>query len=502
MRRRAEVLDLRQLGVGDDRPLEPQQSALAGRLLQQIALRPDRGDHRGDNLLADRIERRIRDLGEELLEIVVEQLRPIREHGQRRVVAHRADRLLPVDGHRGHDDPQIFERVAERALELQQWLLALAICLGLRSIVEIVELELVFVEPFPIGLPRGQAALDLLVGDDPTLGRIDQEHPARPQSPLIFDSLGRHIDDASLRGHHDIAPLRNPIAAGAQAVAIEAGADQRAIGEGHRGRAVPRLEQAGLIFIVGLQFVGHAFVPCPRLGDQHRHRLRQCSPGEHEQLEHVVENGRVARIGRADREDLFQIGSVLLARQDSLAGVHPVNVAAERVDLAVVGEVAERMGEVPGGKGVGAIPLVHQGERRQIALVAQIDIEALGLLGLHQALVDHHARGKTRNVEPLQFTQVARANFVLDPPSNHVQLPFEHVGGRVCAAGNEELPNRRLNALGQPTERAGVDGHIAPTEKLLPLLSDDGFQPLLAEFPLRGIGGKKHSPRAVLTPRR
>ena len=47
---------------------------------------------RHDDLLADRVDRRVGDLREELLEVVVEQLRPVREHRERRVVAHRADR--------------------------------------------------------------------------------------------------------------------------------------------------------------------------------------------------------------------------------------------------------------------------------------------------------------------------------------------------------------------------------------------------------------------------
>ena len=47
-----------------------------------------------DELLADRVDRRVRHLGEVLLEIGVEQLRLVGERRDRRVGAHRADRLL------------------------------------------------------------------------------------------------------------------------------------------------------------------------------------------------------------------------------------------------------------------------------------------------------------------------------------------------------------------------------------------------------------------------
>ena len=59
---------------------------------EQIGPRPDDRDERGHQLFADRIERRVGHLREVLMEIVVEQLRPVREHGDRLVGAHRADR--------------------------------------------------------------------------------------------------------------------------------------------------------------------------------------------------------------------------------------------------------------------------------------------------------------------------------------------------------------------------------------------------------------------------
>jgi len=59
-----------------------------GRLLDDVQLRADRADQRHHALFLDRVDRRVRDLREELLEIIVEQLRLVREHRQRRVRAH------------------------------------------------------------------------------------------------------------------------------------------------------------------------------------------------------------------------------------------------------------------------------------------------------------------------------------------------------------------------------------------------------------------------------
>ena len=55
--------------------------------------------------LAGRIDRRVRHLREELLEVGVEERAPVRECRERRVVAHRADRLLGVDAREARASP-------------------------------------------------------------------------------------------------------------------------------------------------------------------------------------------------------------------------------------------------------------------------------------------------------------------------------------------------------------------------------------------------------------
>ena len=82
-----------------------------------------------------------------------------------------------------------------------------------------------------------------------------------------------------------------------------------------------------------------------------------------QQLEHLVERGRVRRARGADRERPGQVAGDQLGGQHRLAGAHPVAVAADGVDLAVVRDVAERVGQRPGREGVGGEPGVHDGDR-------------------------------------------------------------------------------------------------------------------------------------------
>ena len=68
--------------------------------------------------------------------------------------------------------------------------------------------------------------------------------------------------------------------------------------------------------------------------------------------------------GVDDREDLLDVVAEQVAGEHAFAGVHPVDVAAQGVDLAVVGEVAVGMGAFPAREGVGAEARMHQRQRR------------------------------------------------------------------------------------------------------------------------------------------
>ena len=69
-----DAADLLQVGIGQDRLRDFQPLVRAGLAAEQVRPRPDHRDQRHHQFLADRIDRRVGDLGEVLLEIVVEQL--------------------------------------------------------------------------------------------------------------------------------------------------------------------------------------------------------------------------------------------------------------------------------------------------------------------------------------------------------------------------------------------------------------------------------------------
>ena len=435
-----------------------------GRLGEQVALAADGGRQRHDDVLADRVDRRVGDLREELLE-VVEQRRPaVGEHGERVVVAHRADRLGPGRGHRRDQHAQVLLRVAEGELAQLRRLQA-----GHRHVRlgEVVEVDRVALEPLAVRPLGGDLALDLLVLDDAVALEVDEEELARLQAAEALDLRVLDRQQAGLGPQHDEAVVRLDPATGAQAVAVQRRADDRAVGEGHRGGAVPRLHETGVEGVEALEVVGQILAVLEGLGDHHHDRVRQRAAGEHEQLEHVVERRRVGVAGHDDRHDLLQVQAEELRGELGLAGAHPVDVAHERVDLAVVGDHAIGVRERPARERVRREARVDERHRAGHLRMGQVREEPADLVGDEHPLVDDRARGERGDVEVRTGRQLADA-------ADDVELALEGVlvvleaGARL----DDELAHDRPRPVGRLADVLRVDGDVAPAEHALALDAD------------------------------
>ena len=229
-------------------------------------------------------------------------------------------------------------------------------------------------EPFLVGMALGERRLELLVGNEPALLEVDQQHLAGLQPPLGDDVLFRDRQHAHLGGHDDAVVAGDEIARRTQPVAVERRADLAAVGEGDRRRAVPRLHQRGVVFVEGAPLLVHQRIARPCLGHHHHHGVRERVAALHQEFERVVEAGGVGLAFVGDRPELADVVAVELRRHRRLARRHPVVVAAQRVDLAVVGDHPVGMRQRPGRERVGREALVHQRERAlEIRLVQVAD---------------------------------------------------------------------------------------------------------------------------------
>ncbi len=207
------------------------------------------------------------------------------------------------------------------------------------------------------------------------------------------------LEHADLGGHDDQVILGDIIAGGTQTVAIEDSTDLGAVGKRDRGGTVPRFHQATVILVERPFLVAHRLVVFPRFRDHHHHRVRQGSPGQHQELETVVEHGRVAAQLVDNRGDFLDIGAKQIRLEHGLAGVHPVDVAAQGIDLAVMGDVAVGMRAGPVGERVGAEPGMDQGQGAGHGRVEQFRVKGRYLFRQEHTLVHDGPMRQAGDVE-------------------------------------------------------------------------------------------------------
>ena len=198
-----------------------------------------------------------------------------------------------------------------------------------------------------------QRRFQLIIGNEPAFLEVDQQHLAGLQPPLGEDLRLRDPQHAHFRRHDDAVVAGDDIARRAQPVAVERGADLPAIGEGDRRRTVPRLHQRGVVFVEIAALLVHQRIAGPRFRNHHHHRVRQRIAAHGQEFERVVETGGVGLAFVGDRPQLGEIVAEKRRRHRRLPRRHPVVVAAQRVDLAVMRDHAVGMRQRPGRKGVG-----------------------------------------------------------------------------------------------------------------------------------------------------
>ena len=273
---------------------------------------------------------------------------------------------------------------------------------------------------------------------------------------------------------------------------------RHAVGERDRGRAVPGLHQARVVLVERALLLVHRLVPGPRLRDHHHHRVGQGAAGQDQQLEHVVEHRGVAALGVHHGQDLPQVVAERLRLEQALPRVHPVDVAAQGVDLAVVADQPVGVRARPVGEGVGREARVHHGQRRLDAPVHDVG-EVGGQLGRDQhPLVDEGAVRQAGDVEGLPAGDVGGAHRLLDEPPQHVEpaLPAEVLLG-LLGPGHERLPHDGLGRARGRAEQRVVGGDVAPAEEGDGLLRGGPLEELLAAPAGGGVPGQEHEPRAV-----
>ena len=164
----------------------------------------------------------------------------------------------------------------------------------------------------------------------------------------------------------------------------------------------------------------------------------------------------------------------------SLARRHPVDVAAQRVDFAVMRDHPVGMRQRPGREGVGREALMHQRQRALEIRLVQIGIVLAELVGEEHALVDHGAARHRDRVIAGEAAVAALIDRLRDRLAQDVEPALELVLGlRRAVAADEHLHVVGLGRLDGFAERGVVGRHVAPAEQhqafVLDLVGDDAL---------------------------
>ena len=477
-----------ELGVEHDGRLQRQHLALLGTLVEDVAEVAQPRADRHDVALAQGVDRRVGHLAEILAEVVVHAAIGVRQHRERRVVAHRADGLLAVLDHGMEDHFQILDRPARRELPAAE-LIGLEMLGGRRVLLDQgVELDGTR-RPVRVIVGVGQHVLQFAVLVERGLVHIDGQHFARPQ-PALLDDFGVVLRHHAGLGAGDQQVVRRAhVAQGAEPVAVEP--DQRPLAGdgGDGGRAVPRLHDAVHVAVHGAVLGRHIGVRARGLGDHHRLDHRQVAMAAHQQLEDVVERRGIRRVGLDDGLEVLDRPAEAVMRQARLVALHPVDVAQKRVDLAIVCQHAEGLGEAPVREGVGRVALVEDRKARGEALIQQVGIEGRQMLGQEHALVDDRPAAKRADVE---LADILGDRRLLHAPAQDVELLLElAVVEPGIAAADQDLLDLGPRGVGLLADHRDVDRHLAPAQDAVAHAQDLGLDEGTAALLRAEVGARQ-----------
>ena len=450
---------LRELPSRQDRRAQLDPHRTPRRLVDVAALRAEERRQGHDCRFPVRIHWGVRHLREALAEEVGEQARPRREHGGRRIVAHRSDRLVRFDGHRLEDQLDLLARAAEGALRPRQLVrrpLDFRERCGL-EVHRLRELAHGVVDHPPVAPAESQAPPDLVRAHDDRAIEVDHQHVAGAETIPVDDLVLERRENPGLRRDGNQAVRGADDAGGTEAVAIHGGADEAAVAEGERRRPVPGLAEERLKLVEGADVRRQIAIALPRRRDQPRQRVRDAVALLPQQIHRIVERRRIRTVGGHGR--VAPVDAVAADRRVvERARLHPRPVAGDRVDLAVVREQAERLRERPVGRRVGAVALMKHREARREPIVGQVRVELLERLGRHERLVDHGRFRERAHRQP----ETGAAGRALNAAA---QLEERFVGAAPrLRERHDGLQDARRRAALRPQHRVPIGRHGAPDE--------------------------------------
>ncbi|RMO66669.1 hypothetical protein ALQ37_05532 [Pseudomonas syringae pv. aptata] len=229
-------------------------------------------------------------------------------------------------------------------------------------------------------------------------------------------------------------------------------------GHDHARRAVPRLHVHGVVLIERPQVRVHGLDVLPRRRNDHAHATEQVDAAGDHQLKHVVHARRVRTHAVDQRAQFVQVHQIV--GELGAPRLCPVAVAGNGVDLAVVGEEAERLRQRPFRQGIGGKALVEHADSGLQTLVAQVREEGREVGRHHQAFINDGLVRKAADVV-IGICGVGHRRAA----TRTEQFDGEFLIAQAFTA-NEYLLDFRQALQRQATQNAGIDRHLTPAHQI------------------------------------
>ena len=265
-----------------------------------------------------------------------------------------------------------------------------------------------------------------------------------------------------------------------------------------------RLHQARVVLVERAPRFRHVRMLLPGFRNHHQDRFLQRAPGHEQEFQHVVEGARVGAVLLDDGEQLGKIVPEEFRAHDALPRVHPVLVAEQGVDLAVVAHESVRLGPVPGWKRVGRKARMHHGEVRFVVLVLEVGKEREQLVRRQHSLVDDDLRRQAADVEEFPLGEIrVGPQTVRRILADEVQAALQRVALDARRGGDEELlhdRHRRARGIADVSP-VRIDRQRSPAQEPLARAGHGLGHDALAMGAFRRVPRQEHVADAV-TPRR
>ena len=268
--------------------------------------------------------------------------------------------------------------------------------------------------------------------DRPPAGLHEQQLPGS-ESPPTDRVCGGERNGPRLRRHGDEPVAVHGEGRRAQAVAVDERPDPLPVAEHDRSRPVPRRQHPGAPSTQRRDVRVRGTSERERLRDRREQRGREAPAGRRQQLQALVERQRVGAVRGQQRTRGGELGGDRPATDVARATAHLLAIPAHGVDLAVVGDGAERLRQPPDRTGVRRVPLVED-RVADLDGCAQVRVELGQTATGDQALVDDRPT-RRRGHGQLGHGTAGVPGGRLQPASGNDEAPLERVIGDGAVVG-------------------------------------------------------------------